>query len=118
MTGDRLVDDALNDILSAAKKAIEFVDGMAPGDLETDEKTEYAVIKALEIVGEAARRVPDSFRNSHPQIPWREMTGMRDKLVHDYFGVNLDVVWKTIHEDLPPLITALQSLIAELKAPE
>ena len=115
MTADRLVDDALNDILSAAEKAIEFINGMSPSDLESDEKTEYAVIKALEIVGEAARRVPDSFRDSHPQIPWREMSGMRDKLVHDYFGVNLEVVWKTIHEDLPPLVATLQALIDEIQ---
>ena len=116
MTADRLVDDALNDILSAAEKAIEFVAGMSAEDLAQDERTEYAVIKALEIVGEAARRVPESFREAHPQIPWREMTGMRDKLVHDYFGVNLEVVWKTVHEDLPPLISTLRALIDELQA--
>ncbi len=89
---------------------------MSLHDLENDDRTEYAVIKALEIVGEATRRVPTSFRDSHPQIPWREMAGMRDKLVHDYFGVNLEVVWKTIHEDLPPLINALRTLIEERQA--
>jgi uncharacterized protein with HEPN domain len=115
MNADRLADDALNDILSAAEKAIQFVEGMTPDDLANDDRTEFAVIKALEIVGEAARRVPNSFRDSHPQIPWREMAAMRDKLVHDYFGVNLEVVWKTIHEDLPPLIAELQSLIEELQ---
>lgn len=116
MTADRLVDDALNDILSAAEKAIEFVEGMSLNDLEDDDRTEYAVIKALEIVGEASRRVPTSFRDPHPQIPWKEMSGMRDKLVHGYFGVNLEVVWKTIHEDLPPLISTLRALIKELQA--
>ena len=114
MRADRLVDDTLNDILSAAEKAIEFVAGMSPDDLAADDRTEFAVIKALEIVGEAARRVPDSFRDSHSQIPWREMAAMRDKLVHDYFGVDLEVVWRTIHEDLPPLVAALRSLIDDL----
>jgi len=118
MSADRLIDDTLNDILSAAEKAIEFVTGMGPEDLEDDDRTEFAVIKALEIVGEAARRIPHSFRDSQPQIPWREMAAMRDKLVHDYFGVDLEVVWKTIHEDLPPLVAALQSLIDELQRPK
>jgi len=115
MTAERLFDDALRDILSAAKKAVGFVEDMTPDDLAEDEKTEFAVIKALEIVGEAGRRVPESFRGEHPEIPWREMARMRDKLVHDYFGVDLEVVWKTIHEDLPPLIAALQALIDDLQ---
>jgi len=118
MTADRLVDDTLSDILAVAEKAIGFVAGMDLDDLAHDDRTEFAVIKALEIVGEAARRVPESFRESHPQIPWREMAAMRDKLVHDYFGVNLEVVWKTIHEDLPPLISTLRDLIEELQAPK
>jgi uncharacterized protein with HEPN domain len=111
MSAERLVEDALRDILDAARTAIEFVSDVSDGDLSADKKTEFAVIRALEIVGEAARRIPDSFRADHPDIPWSEMAGMRDKLIHDYFGVNLEVVWKTIHEDLPPLIEAIRELL-------
>ena len=111
MSAERLVEDALRDILEAAGTAIEFVSDVPDGDLAADKKTEFAVIRALEIVGEAARRVPDSFRKKHPDIPWPEMAGMRDKLIHDYFGVDLGVVLKTVNEDLPPLVTAIQELL-------
>ena len=112
MSAERLVEDALNDILGAARKAIEFVAETNSENLADDDKTEYAVIRALEIVGEAARRVSQSFREEHPNVPWSEMAGMRDKLIHDYFGVDLDVVLKTVREDLPPLISSIQAIIA------
>lgn len=111
MSAERLIDDSLNDILEAARKAITFVEGMNLAGFVDDEKTGFAAVRALEIVGEATRRIPDSFRERHPEIPWREMAGTRDKLIHDYFGVNLEVVWKTIHEDLPPLIKSVQKLL-------
>jgi uncharacterized protein with HEPN domain len=111
MSAERLVEDALRDILEASSKAIEFVEGMSVEALDQDDRTEYAVIRALEIVGEAARRVPKSYREEHPQIPWAEMAGMRDKLIHDYFGVDLKVVLKTIQEDLPLLIESVQALL-------
>jgi uncharacterized protein with HEPN domain len=111
MNAERLVEDALRDILEAAKTAIEFVSDVSDGDLSADKKTEFAVIRALEIVGEAARRIPTSYREEHPHIPWAEMAGMRDKLIHDYFGVDLEVVLKTVREDLPPLIVAVQALL-------
>jgi uncharacterized protein with HEPN domain len=111
MSAERLVEDALNDILEAASKAIEFVDDMDSENLSDDDKTGYAVIRALEVVGEAARRIPESFREKHPDIPWSEMAGMRNKLIHDYFGVDLDVVLNTVHEDLPPLVSAIQTIL-------
>jgi uncharacterized protein with HEPN domain len=111
MSAERLVEDALRDILDAARTAIEFVIEESDGDFSVDKKTEFAVIRALEIVGEAARRIPTSYREEHPHIPWAEMAGMRDKLIHDYFGVDFDVVLKTVHQDLPPLVTAIQSLL-------
>jgi len=110
MKTGRTVEDALRDILEAASKAQEFLRDMDQESFAEDEKTVFAVIRALEIVGEAARRVPADFRDQNPGIPWRSMTGMRDKLIHDYFGVSIDVVWKTVHEDLPALIVAVKGL--------
>ena len=68
-------------------------------------------MRCLEVIGEAAKKIPAGFRGRHPQVPWVEAAGIRDVLIHDYIGVNLQVVWKTIQEDLPPLRTALLALL-------
>ena len=73
-----------------------------------DEKTLYAVIRAVEIIGEAAAKIPDEVRSDFPKVPWREVKGMRNKLVHNYFGINKEVVWQTVQEDLPELVEALK----------
>lgn len=110
MTTPRLVEDALADMLEASSKARSFVEGLSFEAFCDDARTQYAVIRALEIIGEAARRVPPDFRAAHPEFPWREMTGMRDKLIHGYFGVSLEVVWRTLQRDLPPLQSLLEAL--------
>jgi uncharacterized protein with HEPN domain len=71
-----------------------------------DEKTRYAIVRALEVISETTKKLPASLRESHPQVPWRQMAGMRDKLVHDYFGINAEVVWKTAVEDTPEIAAA------------
>jgi uncharacterized protein with HEPN domain len=68
-------------------------------------------MKALETIGEAAGKISEPARAAHPEIPWREMMGMRHRLVHDYFEINLDKVWETVREDLPPLIQKLEPLV-------
>lgn len=92
----REVVDYLQDIHDAIKKAEQFTEGWDFERFTADDKTVFAVIRALEIIGEAAKKVPKSVRNRSPQVPWREITGIRDKLIHDYFGVNIEVVWKTV----------------------
>jgi len=111
MKTGRIFIDYLRDILESIEKAFRFVQGMDEKDFLKDEKTVFAVIRALEIVGEAAKKIPDDIRGKYPDIPWREMTGMRDKLIHDYFGVNLKLIWKTVQEDLPPLVPELSQAI-------
>ena len=76
------------------------------------------MIRALEVIGEAARQPPPSVRDRRPGVPWRNIAGMRDVLIHHYFGVDLEVVWKTVHEDLPPLRAMVSDLLAELNAAE
>ena len=103
--------DYLNDMLENAEKALSFVEGMEFDDFQKDDKAVYAVIRAFEIIGEAARQIPENVREANPDIPWREITGMRNKLTHEYFGVNMKVVWRTVKEDLPVIIPALKEMI-------
>jgi uncharacterized protein with HEPN domain len=75
----------------------------------------FAVVRALEIVGEAAKLVPAEVRDRAPEIPWRVMAGMRDKLIHAYAGVDLQVVWRTVHEELPAVLVHIEALLRELE---
>lgn len=102
--------DSVDDILDAIHKARSFCAGMTFKSFAKDDKTVYAVIHAIEVIGEAAKKVPPSVRRKYPEIPWRDITGMRDKLVHDYFGVDLQTVWTTVGEDLPMLLPLVQRL--------
>lgn len=95
--------DYIEDIIEAMDDAINFVKDMKYDDFVKDRKTIYAVIRAIEIVGEAAKKIPESVRKCYPKISWKEMTGMRDKLIHEYFGVDLRRVWKTVQKDIPNL---------------
>ena len=111
MSGHRVYLDYVRDMLNSAEKAIEFVEGMEFEQFSRDEKTTYAVVRALEIVGEAAKKIPVDLRQRYSEIPWRDIASTRDKLIYEYFGVNLSVVWRSIKEDLPILITQLRNLV-------
>ncbi|WP_420265844.1 DUF86 domain-containing protein [Candidatus Magnetominusculus dajiuhuensis] len=102
------------DILEAIEKAEGFLSGMSYESYVADERTIYAVIKCIEIIGEAVKHIPTSVRNKFRGIPWRDMSGMRDKVVHLYFGVKLDMVWLTVKEELPQLKTDIKQLIEYL----
>ena len=98
-------------MLENAEKALSFVEGLDYEDFRKDDKAIYAVIRAFEIIGEAARQIPENVREKNPNIPWREISAMRNKLTHEYFGVNTEVVWRTVQEDLPVIIPALRKML-------
>lgn len=102
------------DMLESANKALQFINGMTYELFQRDEKTQFAVIRALEILGEASKKIPGDLKRKYPHIPWREIAGTRDKLIHDYIGVNLMVVWRTLQEDLPVLIEQLETFLSDL----
>jgi uncharacterized protein with HEPN domain len=98
-------------MLIAARDALSFVYGLSLEQFAASRIHQQAVTKALETIGEAAGRISEQARAEHPEIPWREVTGMRHRLVHDYFEINLDKVWETVQNDLPPLIAKLEPLV-------
>jgi uncharacterized protein with HEPN domain len=98
-------------MLENAEKALSFVRGLDYDGFCTDDKAVYAVIRALEIIGEAARQIPEDIRQSYPEIQWREISAMRNKLTHEYFGVNTEVIWRTVQADLPVIIPLLKKML-------
>ena len=106
--------DYLNDMYESINKGIAFISEMTYEDFRKDEKTQFALIRVIEIIGEASNKIPDEIKIQSQQIPWREMSGMRNILIHDYFGVNIQVVWETAQNDLPLLKEKIQKLIQDL----
>ena len=106
-------DDAayLLDMLVATRDAVHFAEELSYDEYLGDRRHQLAILKAVEIVGEAASRLSTETRERHPDIPWREIVGMRNRLVHAYFDVDLRLVWDTVQGDLPPLIAQLELLV-------
>jgi uncharacterized protein with HEPN domain len=105
-------DVRLRHMLDAAQKAVRFTAARSRQDLDSDEILLLAVVRLLEIIGEAAKNVSSSTRDQLPQVPWRQIAGTRDRLTHGYFAVDYDIVWAIITRDLPPLIVALEQHLA------
>lgn len=105
----------LKDILDAMDTIEKFVEGMEFDEFKGDDKTSSAVIRKFEIIGEATKNVPGSLKQRHPDIPWREMAGMRDKLIHFYFGIKYELVWRTIKDVIPEVRPLIQKIFKSLE---
>ena len=99
-------------MLDAMRKSEEFIRGRCRADLDSDEKLTLALIRLLEIIGEAAKAVSFSLQKRYPKVSWREIAGTRDRLIHGYFDVDLDIVWEIVSKDLPALTPELEKMLS------
>ena len=110
--------DFTNDILESIIAIEEFVKDYQFVNFESDKKTVFAVVRGLEIIGEATKHVPNKIRTKYPDIPWKDMAGMRDKVIHIYFGVNLKVVWETAIRHLLQIKPLIQKVVDDISKKE
>ena len=106
--------DYLLDIFNSIDDITKFTKNLTFSSFREDKKTTYAVIKCIEIIGEATKKIPKSIRDKYPFIPWKKMAGMRNKLIHEYFGIDIKILWKTAEEDIPPLKHLIKKVLSDL----
>ena len=111
----RDVADYLQDILDALAAIEQFTTGIEYEAFSQNLEKVFAVSRAIEIIGEAVKRIPDSIRSQYPDIPWRDIVGMRDKLIPDYFNTNVEIVWKAVQEDVPQLKAMISKISQDVK---
>ncbi|MBI3118476.1 MAG: DUF86 domain-containing protein [Candidatus Hydrogenedentes bacterium] len=105
-------------MVDCAVQVLSFIEGRTRGDLDTDYPLQHLVIRNLEIIGEAASKISRGFRAEHPAVPWRDIVDMRNRLVHVYFDIDLDIIWATARELLPELLVQLRAIMRELDSGE
>jgi len=103
--------DFIEDILDAMEKAVTMIDGVDFEAFEDDYQLNFAVVRALEIIGEATKRLPETVRESYSDIPWKDMAGMRDRIIHGYDAVNLRIVWDTVKNRIPEIAPKIQQIL-------
>jgi len=107
---DRDLRDYINDLIEACEDILSFTKGMSYSNFAGDKKTTNAVIRSLEVIGEATKNLPLSFRDNYPDIPWKQMAGMRDKLIHEYFGIDKQMVWQVIEKHIPNILALIKKM--------
>lgn len=105
----------LHDILESISEIESYIQDIDESTFLTDRKTQDSVIRRLEVIGEAVRAVPNTIRDHYDDVPWRQIAGMRDILIHEYFGVNLERVWETVQVDIPHLKNRVKEMLANLQ---
>jgi uncharacterized protein with HEPN domain len=103
--------DFLSDILEAIRRIELYLSDSSYEIFLKDIKTEDAIVRNLEIIGEAAKKLSEELRNDYPQLPWKKMAGLRDRLIHHYFGVNYDVVWAVAKKELPKIKPEIEKIV-------
>jgi uncharacterized protein with HEPN domain len=109
--------DYIEDIIDAMDKAKILLDGLSYDQFAGDFRVNFAVVRALEIVGEATKRLPPKLRDKYPDIPWRDMAGMRDRIIHGYDVVDLRIVWDTVKKRIPMIKAALVGILDDYQDP-
>ena len=104
----------VKDILQNMRDAEEFIQELSYDQFQSDKKTLNAVMRSIEVIGEAAKKVPDTIRTKYPSVPWKEMAGMRDKIIHFYFGVDREAVWLVVKERIPALKPLIEQVLRDL----
>lgn len=111
----RVYTDYIQDILESINDIENFIKGMNFDDFKNDRKTVNAVVRSIEIIGEASKKIPKSIRDIRPDIPWKKMSGMRDKLTHEYFGIDIEIIWKVAAEEINKLKPGIQHILNSLQ---
>jgi len=106
--------DYIKDILDSINDIESFIRGMNFEEFKKDRKTIYAVVRGIEVIGEATKNIPRALKEKH-KVPWKKMAGMRDRLIHEYFGIDIEILWKTAKEDIPPLKQSVQNILESLE---
>ncbi len=105
--------DFIEDILDGMNKAETLLEGVSYSQFESDFRINFAVVRALEIIGEAAKHLPDELRQRYPDIPWKNMAGMRDRIIHGYDNLDLQIVWAVVKNDIPQIKPHIELVIKD-----
>jgi uncharacterized protein with HEPN domain len=104
----------LQDIIEAIRRIQSYTQDLSYDDFTKDNKSQDAVVWNIEIIGEAVKNIPDSVRNEYPTIRWKQIAGTRDRLIHGYFGINLDIVWNIVKQELPSFLISIQEVLKKI----